>query len=130
MNIIEILKDDYDRFPENQTYSIYAENVYFQDPLNKFTGVERYKKMINFIQTWFINCKMDVHDIKQDGNNIKTEWTLNWNSPLPWKPKISISGWSELSLDADNLICSHIDYWHTTPLEVVKQNFNFNFNHS
>jgi Uncharacterized conserved protein (DUF2358) len=126
MNIIEILKEDYNRFPENQTYSIYATNVYFQDPLNKFTGVERYKKMINFIQTWFINCKMDVHDIKQDGNKIKTEWTLNWNSPLPWKPKISISGWSELSLDADNLICSHIDYWHTPPLEVVKQNFNFN----
>jgi Uncharacterized conserved protein (DUF2358) len=126
MNIIEILKEDYQRFPENQTYSIYAANVYFQDPLNKFTGVERYKKMINFIQTWFINCKMDVHDIKQDGNNIKTEWTLSWNSPLPWKPKISISGWSELSLDSDNLICSHIDYWHTPPLEVVKQNFNFN----
>lgn len=126
MNIIEILKQDYQRFPENQTYSIYAANVYFQDPLNKFTGVERYKKMIKFIQTWFINCKMDVHDIKQDRNNIKTEWTLSWNSPLPWKPKISISGWSELSLDANNLICSHIDYWHTPPLEVVKQNFNFN----
>jgi Uncharacterized conserved protein (DUF2358) len=126
MNIIEILKEDYQRFPENQTYSIYAENVYFQDPLNKFTGLERYKKMIKFIHTWFINCKMDVHDLKQDGNNIKTEWTLSWNSPLPWKPKISISGWSELSLDSDNLICSHIDYWHTPPLEVVKQNFNFN----
>ena len=29
MDIIEILKDDYQRFPENQTYNIYAKDVYF-----------------------------------------------------------------------------------------------------
>ncbi|MEA5572088.1 DUF2358 domain-containing protein [Calothrix sp. UHCC 0171] len=125
MNIIDILKADYQRFPENQTYSIYAAKVYFQDPLNKFTGVERYKKMITFIQTWLLNCKMDLHDIKQDGNNIKTEWTLSWNSPLPWKPKVAISGYSELTLDTNNLICSHVDYWHTPLFDVVKQNFKF-----
>ncbi|MBD2450926.1 DUF2358 domain-containing protein [Nostoc sp. FACHB-152] len=123
MDIIQILKEDYQRFPVNQTYTIYAENVYFQDPLNKFKGVERYKQMIKFIQTWFINPKMDLHDIKPLGDIIKTEWTLSWNTPLPWKPRISISGWSELKLNADGLIVSHIDYWHCSPLNVVKQHF-------
>ncbi|MEM6403902.1 MAG: DUF2358 domain-containing protein, partial [Cyanobacteria bacterium P01_D01_bin.116] len=33
MDIVEILKEDYQRFPENQTYSIYAEDVYFKDPM-------------------------------------------------------------------------------------------------
>jgi len=123
MNIINILKEDYQRFPVNQTYTIYAEDVYFQDPLNKFHGVERYKQMIKFIQTWFINTKMDLHDIQALGDTIKTEWTLSWNTPLPWKPRISISGWSELKLNADNLIVSHIDYWHCSQLDVVKQHF-------
>lgn len=33
MSIIEILKEDYQRFPADRAYSIYAEDVYFQDPL-------------------------------------------------------------------------------------------------
>ena len=123
MNIIQILKEDYQRFPINQTYTIYATDVYFQDPLNKFRGVERYKKMIKFIQTWFLNPKMDLHDIQTEGDQIKTEWTLSWNTPLPWKPRISISGWSELRLNAEDLIVSHIDYWHCSQLDVLKQHF-------
>lgn len=123
MNILEILKDDYQRFPDNQTYTIYASDVYFQDPLNKFNGLGRYKLMIKFIGTFFLNCKIDLHDIRQEGDIIKTEWTLSWNTPIPWKPHISIAGWSELRLNSDNLICSHIDYWKTSRLDVIKQHF-------
>ncbi|WP_427161522.1 DUF2358 domain-containing protein [Aliinostoc sp. HNIBRCY26] len=124
MDIIEILKADYQRFPTNQTYSIYADDVYFQDPLNNFRGVERYKKMIKFIQTWFLNCRMDLHNIQKLENTIKTKWTLSWNTPLPWKPRISISGWSELGLNSNGLINSHIDYWHCSRLDVLKQHFS------
>ncbi|WP_445637936.1 DUF2358 domain-containing protein [Nostoc sp. DSM 114161] len=123
MDIIEILKEDYQRFPVNQTYSIYAPDVYFQDPLNKFRGVKRYKVMINFIETWFLNPKMDLHNIQRLGNTIKTEWTLSWNTPVPWKPRIYIPGWSELTLNSDGLIVSHIDYWNCSRLDVVKQHF-------
>jgi Uncharacterized conserved protein (DUF2358) len=123
MDIIEILKEDYQRFPVNQTYNIYAPDVYFQDPLNKFRGVKRYKEMINFIQTWFLDPKMDLHNIQRLGDTIKTEWTLSWNTPLPWKPRISIPGWSELGLNSDGLIVSHIDYWNCSRLDVVKQHF-------
>ncbi|BAB74400.1 DUF2358 domain-containing protein [Anabaena sp. FACHB-709] len=123
MKIIEILKQDYQRFPVNQTYSIYAEDVYFQDPLNKFRGITRYKQMINFMQTWFLNIKMDLHDIQHLEDKIKTEWTLSWNTPVPWKPRISISGWSELGLNSKGLIVSHIDYWQCSPFDVIKQHF-------
>ncbi|NDJ20203.1 DUF2358 domain-containing protein [Nostoc sp. B(2019)] len=123
MDIIEILKEDYQRFPVNQTYSIYAQDVYFQDPLNKFHGVKRYKWMIKFIETFFLNPKMDLHDIKKYGDIIKTDWTLSWNTPLPWKPRISIPGWSELRLNSASLIVSHVDYWNCSRLDVVKQHF-------
>lgn len=123
MDIVEVLKDDYQRFPENQSYDIYAEDVYFKDPMNEFNGVERYKQMIKFIQTWFIKPKMDLHDIRQEENTIKTEWTLSWNTPLPWKPRISIRGWSNLILNSQDLIVSHEDYWKCSRLDVVKQHF-------
>lgn len=123
MNIIDILKQDYQQFPNHQTYSIYADNVYFKDPMNQFRGLERYQQMINFMKTWFLDIQLDLHNITQIDHTIETSWTLSWTTPLPWKPKISIPGRSELKLNAHNLIESHIDYWDCSRLDVVKQLF-------
>jgi hypothetical protein len=121
MDIIKILQEDYQRFPNSQTYNIYAENVYFKDPLNEFRGVERYRQMIEFMNTWFKNVKMDLHKIRLVEDTIHSEWTLNWTTPLPWQPRIAIPGRSELKLDSNNKIISHIDYWHCSRLDVIKQ---------
>jgi hypothetical protein len=123
MDIIETLRQDYDRFPQDQTYSLYAEDVYFKDPMNQFRGLGRYKLMIKFIDTFFLNCRMDLHTIDRVGNVIKMDWTLSWNTPLPWKPRIHIDGWSELTLDAQEAIVSHVDYWKCSRLNVLKQHF-------
>ena len=123
MDIISTLKQDYQTFPANQTYTIYAKNVYFEDPLNKFQGIDRYQKMINFMNSWFNDIQLDLHDISQSGNVIKTRWTLSWTAPTPWKPRMAIPGWSELKLNTDGLINSHIDYWDISWLNVLKQLF-------
>ncbi len=122
-DIVEILEKDYARFPENQTFDIYAEDVYFKDPLNEFRGVKKYQKMIGFLSTFFSHIEMEVKDISRQGDLIKTEWTLNLTPPLPWKPRLSIPGWSELIVNDENLISSHIDYWHISPWKVLRQNF-------
>jgi len=121
MNIIEILKEDYKKFPADQTYSIYAKDVYFQDPMNRFRGIGRYQQMIGFMNTFFKDIKLDLHNISQSGDRIETQWTLSWTLPVPWQPRIAIAGWSELKLDTDGLICSHIDYWNCSRLDVLKQ---------
>ncbi len=122
MDIIQILQEDYKKFPVEQTYSIYAEDVFFKDPLNQFRGIKRYQEMIAFINRWFIEPKLDLHDIRRSGDAIETRWTLSWTTPLPWKPRIAIPGWSELRLNSDGLIASHIDYWNCSRLDVFKQN--------
>ncbi len=119
--IIEVLRDDYLRFPENQSFNIYAEDVFFKDPLNEFRGVKRYREMISFIERWFVDTKMDLYEIEQEGERILTRWRLSWNAPLPWKPRISISGWSELRVNGEGLIVSHVDYWDCSRWDVVKQ---------
>lgn len=123
MDIISILKQDYQNFPADQTYSIYAENVYFEDPLNKFRGIDRYQKMIGFMKSWFNDIQLELHHISQSGDLIKTRWTLSWIAPLPWKPPMAIPGWSELKLNTDELINSHIDYWDISRIDVLKQLF-------
>ena len=123
MDIIKIIKEDYQNFPDKQTYDIYAEDVYFQDPLNQFRGVKRYQQMIGFLSSFFQDINLELHDITQKEDKIQTEWTLSMTSPLPWKPRLSIPGWSELKLNQDNLVSSHIDYWHISRFNLLQQNF-------
>lgn len=123
MDILATLEQDYARFPEDQSFDLYAEDVYFQDPLNEFRGVQRYREMIGFIQKWFINTHMQVHGLEQRGNTIHSRWTLYWQAPLPWKPQMAIPGRSQLQLNDAGLVCSHIDSWDCSRLAVLKQLF-------
>jgi len=126
MNIIEILKQDYAKFPDFQSYDLYAEDVSFADPLTSFKGVDRYKKMISFLGSFFSDINLELHAIEQERQLIITKWTLNMVSPLPWKPTITISGSSELVLNDELLIVSHRDRWKLSPWQVLLQNFRFN----
>lgn len=121
MNIVEILKQDYQRFPREQTFSIYAPEVYFKDPLNEFRGCDRYQQMIGLIQTWFIEPQMELLQIEQTGDRITTRWILRWIAPLPWRPRMAIPGRSELQLNDAGLIVSHIDFWDCSRWDVLKQ---------
>ena len=123
MDILEILQKDYQNFPDNQTYSIYATDVYFKDPMNEFRGRDRYQKTIAFIARWFKNIDLELHQMTRSHDIIYTKWTLSWNTPLPWRPRITIPGRSELKLNGENLIISHIDYWYISRIEVLKQHF-------
>ncbi|MFN5513276.1 MAG: DUF2358 domain-containing protein [Cyanobacteriota bacterium] len=122
-NIIEILQSDYRRFPEAQSYDLYAEIVYFKDPLTEFRGVERYKQMIAFMGRWFTDIDLRLHHIQGADAVIETRWTLIWTSPLPWRPRIAISGQTRLELDSAGQIVAHIDTWDCSPWAVAKQHF-------
>jgi hypothetical protein len=121
MDLLTALRQDYDRFPAAQTYSLYAEDVFFKDPMTEFRGIEQYKKMIGMIDRFFKNPTLNLHHISQTETQIRTDWTLSWTTPLPWKPRITIAGWSELTIDEAGLISQHIDYWHCTRWNVLQQ---------
>ena len=124
MDILTALRQDYNRFPLDQTYSLYSEDVFFKDPMTEFRGVKKYQEMIALIDRFFHNPQLDLHDIQQTGDRIRTDWTLSWTTPLPWKPRISISGWSDLTIDlTTGLITQHIDSWNCTRWNVVQQHF-------
>jgi hypothetical protein len=123
MDILTAIAADYERFPQTPSYHLYDPNVYFKDPLTAFRGIERYQKMIQFMAQWFKDIDLQLHQIDQQDDLIQSQWTLTWTTPLPWQPRITITGRSELTLNADNLINSHIDYWDCSPWNVVQQHF-------
>jgi hypothetical protein len=91
--------------------------------MNRFRGISRYQQMIGFMNTFFKDIKLDLHNISQSDNRIETQWTLSWTVSLPWRPRIAIAGRSELTLNSDGLIDSHIDYWDISRWDVLKQLF-------
>ncbi len=124
MDLVEQLKQDYARFPADQTYSLYAEDVHFKDPMNEFDGVVKYRKMIDFLDGFFRDIQMDLHSIQQrDPALITLQWTLNMTAPLPWSPRLSIPGHTALGVNEAGLICSHVDYWERSRFAVFKQVF-------
>jgi Uncharacterized conserved protein (DUF2358) len=125
MDLLELLKADYARFPKNQTYSLYAEDVRFKDPMNEFTGINRYRQMIGFLSRFFSDIQMDLHEIQQVNSTLITmQWTLNMTAPLPWSPRLSIPGRSELGLNSAGLIDSHVDYWARSRFKIFSQLFS------
>ncbi len=122
-DILDILRQDYQNFPYHQTYSIYAPDVYFKDPMNEFRGCDRYQRMIGLIQTLFRDPRLELHQIQLNGQQIRTDWTLNLTAPFPWNPRLRIDGWSELALNDQNLITTHIDYWRCSRIEMLRQFF-------
>ncbi len=122
MDILDQIRLDYERFPHDQSYHLYAEDVHFKDPLNEFRGVERYRRMIGFIDRWFKDIDLQLHEIKYaQPNQIETRWTLSWVAPVPWQPPMSIPGRSELGISEAGKVISHIDYWDCSRLSVLGQ---------
>lgn len=116
------LRQDYAQFPAHQSYDLYAEDVLFQDPLNRFQGVAKYQQMVGFIQRWFQQPTLELHRLDYpSADTIQTHWTLRWVAPLPWQPQMVISGWTDYRLNSDGKIVAHIDFWHCSPWAVLGQ---------
>ncbi len=79
--------------------------------------------MIQMIERLFSDPQLDLHQISRSGSQIRSDWTLHWTTPLPWKPRIQISGWSELEVNAAGQITAHRDYWHCSRWQVLQQHF-------
>jgi hypothetical protein len=81
--------------------------------------------MIDFLNNFFKDIEMKLHDIQRQEDTITTEWTLYMTPPLPWQPRLAIPGSSELLVNSEEIIVSHIDYWHIPRVDVLKQVFKF-----
>ncbi|QFZ91047.2 DUF2358 domain-containing protein [Synechococcus elongatus] len=120
-DLLETLRQDYARFPKDQSFEVYDPDVFFQDPLTRFQGRDRYQKMIAFIDRWFLDPQLTLHDIHPTETGLESRWTLSWTSPWPWRPRSQISGRTLFELTAEGTIRSHRDYWDCSPWAVLRQ---------
>lgn len=127
--VIETLQQDLPTlFKQDISYGIYRQDIYFQDPVNRFKGKLNYRIIFWTLRfharLFFREIYFDLHQVSQvDENTIKANWTVRGTLRVPWQAEIFFGGDSTYQLSPENLIYQHIDTWDRRPSEVLRQFF-------
>ena len=113
--VIETLQKDLPTlFEKDISYDIYTEDIYFQDPVNRFKWKFNYRIIFWTLrfhaQLFFTEIYFDLHDVKQTAEQIITaDWTVRGTLRLPWTARVFFNGDSTYKLTKDGLIYNHLD---------------------
>lgn len=99
-------------FIKDLNYDIYRDDVTFLDPLNTFTGIEKYKLIFWALRfhgrILFREIGLDVYRIWQPSENvILIRWNLRGVPRVPWEAKGEFQGTSRYKLDRNGKIYEH-----------------------
>ncbi|MBH8578061.1 DUF2358 domain-containing protein [Nostocaceae cyanobacterium CENA369] len=128
--VIQTLNQDLPTlFEKDISYDIYTQDIYFQDPVNKFKWKFNYRIIFWTLRfhagLFFSQIYFDVHEIYQSAEDtILAKWTVRGVLRVPWKAKVFFNGYSTYKLNQNNLIYKHIDTWDRKPSEIVRQFFH------
>ncbi|XP_047311323.1 uncharacterized protein LOC124914759 [Impatiens glandulifera] len=99
-------------FVKDLNYDIYRDDVTFVDPLNTFTGIEKYKLIFWALRfhgrILFREIAIDVLRVWQPSENmILIRWNLRGVPRVPWEAKGQFQGTSRYKLDRNGKIYEH-----------------------
>ncbi|KAF9587653.1 hypothetical protein IFM89_004485 [Coptis chinensis] len=99
-------------FSKDLNYSIYRDDITFIDPLNTFTGMEKYKLIFWALRfhgrILFRDISLEVFRIWQPSENvILIRWNLRGVPRVPWEAKGQFQGTSKYKLDRNGKIYEH-----------------------
>ncbi|GAX34740.1 DUF2358 domain-containing protein [Nodularia sp. NIES-3585] len=113
-------------FEKDISYDIYTQDIYFQDPVNKFKWKFNYRIIFWTLRfharLFFTQIYFDLHEISQPAKDtILATWTVRGVLRVPWKAQLFFNGYSTYKLNQDTLIYEHIDTWDRQPGEILNQ---------
>ena len=132
--VIQTLKEDLPTlFEKDISYYIYTQDIYFQDPVNKFKWKFNYRIIFWTLRfharLFFSQIYFDLHEVYQSAEDtILAKWTVRGVLRVPWKAKVFFNGYSTYKFNQNNLIYEHIDTWDRKPGEILRQFFQKNGN--
>ncbi len=84
------------------------ENIYFEDPFNKVYGIENFKRIFSNTLKNLDDVEFKVLNIISKNNIYIIKWEMIY---FAFNKNNSIFGLSEVTIDINEKIVSHIDYW-------------------
>lgn len=125
--VIKTLQEDLPTlFKQDISYDIYTQDIYFQDPVNKFKWKFNYRIIFWTLRfharLFFREIYFDLHEVTQPAQDtVLAKWTVRGVLRVPWKAGLFFNGYSTYKLNQDSLIYEHIDTWDRQPGEILKQ---------
>eukprot|EP01039_Chlorochromonas_danica_P008498 gene8498-9367_t len=125
--VVRTLTQEYATFFQPMQKEIYSPNVEFIDPLNSFSGIQKYQDNVDLLggraglgKQLFEDASIALHNVKTIPESliIETRWTLQVTvKVLPWRPRARFTGISRYHLHPDNgKIVKQVDYWDSVNL--------------
>ncbi|XP_019424708.1 PREDICTED: uncharacterized protein LOC109333636 [Lupinus angustifolius] len=99
-------------FIKDLNYDIYRDDITFKDPLNTFTGIDKYKLIFWALRfhgkILFREISLDVYRVWQPSENvILIRWNLRGVPRVPWEAEGEFQGTSRYKLDRNGKIYEH-----------------------
>ncbi|KAK9156151.1 hypothetical protein Sjap_003631 [Stephania japonica] len=99
-------------FSKDLNYDIYRDDITFIDPLNTFTGIEKYKLIFWALRfhgrILFREISLEIFRVWQPSENIiLIRWNLKGVPRVPWEAKGQFQGTSRYKLDRNGKIYEH-----------------------
>ncbi|WCJ28528.1 hypothetical protein M5689_010223 [Euphorbia peplus] len=99
-------------FTKDLNYDIYRDDITFIDPLNTFSGIDKYKLIFWALRfhgkILFRDISLEVYRIWQPSENvILIRWNLKGVPRVPWEAKGEFQGSSRYKLDRNGKIYEH-----------------------
>ncbi|KAL8147098.1 uncharacterized protein LOC141707708 [Apium graveolens] len=99
-------------FAKDLNYDIYRDDITFVDPLNKFTGIEKYKLIFWALRfhgkILFRDITLEIFRVWQPSENvIVIRWNLRGIPRVPWEAKGEFQGTCRYKLDRNGKIYEH-----------------------
>lgn len=90
-------------------FPYYHENCRFQDSIQSFEGLDKFKEMCKRLEKRCKEIRMEIHAVAKNGNVFLVEWTM----PMKFGPAplMSMYGASKIIFDENGLITLHRDYY-------------------
>ena len=92
----------------NKFDDLLDENIYFEDPFNKVYGLENFKRIFSSTLQKLESVEFKVLNIISKNNIYIIKWEMIF---FAFNKNNSIFGLSEITINANKKIISHVDYW-------------------
>jgi len=98
----------------SQLPQLLAEQVHFVDPFNDCHGIEAMMHVLSDMFEKLQGVSFEVHQVVESQNHGCIDWTFYAHSKITGQ--LAIQGVSRVTLDDQQLVSAHIDYWDASEL--------------
>ena len=92
----------------NEFDELISKDIVFKDPFNKIIGIHAFKRIFYHMFENVKDPKFLIIDYSINKQSVFLKWKMTF---FAFKSLQSIEGMSELLLNDDGKVCTHIDYW-------------------